>query len=274
MRYYADERADAIAEEIAKMICSDADIGVVLGSGWGGVADFLEERVCIPYGKLEGMPSCGVEGHAGNFVFGKIGRNRVIAAQGRVHLYEGREIGDVVLPISVMKQLGIHTLIITNSAGAINTRYRPGGIMIIEDHINMTGKNPLIGVKAMPDAPVFIDLSNLYDNQLSDKLRSVAQEMGMRAHAGVYVQVLGPSYETPSEICLLRTAGADAVGMSTAVEAVYAKYLSLRVVGLSCISNMGAGIARDSLDHEEVLETLEEKHAKLSRLLHKFISKI
>lgn len=267
---FMDSRAATIAEEIVS-VAGKAETGIVLGSGWGGVIEFLEDKKVIPYSRLSGMPQCGVEGHAGNFVFGKIGDKRVAAMQGRFHLYEGKSMADVVLPVAVLKCAGVQTLIITNSSGAINKHYSPGDVMLIEDHVNMTGQNPLTGITGTEERPVFIDLCRLYDPEMIETMKGLAKEKGIRVHTGVYAQVAGPSYETPSEIRLLRSAGADAVGMSTAIEAIYAKYLGLRVAAVSCVSNMGAGITHEPLDHEEVLETLSEKKAKLSAFLESII---
>ncbi len=261
------------AEAIAATLTAEglgAEVALVLGSGWNGVTDFLEERRAVSYASA-GMPPCGVEGHAGNFVFGRIGGKKIVALQGRFHYYEGRPMSEIVLPVNVLARIGVHTLILTNSAGGIREDLVPGDLMVIRDHINFTGQNPLIGVKAEKDRPVFIDLSTLYDEALSEKFFSLAKAQGLGVHEGVYAQLTGPSYETPAEIRMLRMAGADAVGMSTALEAIYAKYLGLRVAAVSCISNMAAGVTQSGLSHAEVLSTLARVQGGLSSLMRAFL---
>lgn len=265
------DRAAFIAGQIKRRTDIEPLFAIVLGSGWNGVTEFLQEKTVIPYGELEEMPVCGVEGHAGNFVFGKIGGKGVVALQGRFHLYEGGGTQRAVLPIGIARCLGADILVLTNSAGGINRDYRPGDLMVLRDHINLTARNPLEGVKAAEDFPVFIDLGSLYDRKLSGIMEQLCAEIGIPVHAGVYAQMLGPSYETPAEVQMLSRLGADAVGMSTAVEAIYAKYLKMRVVAVSCISNPAAGISPSALDHKEVLAVLRQRREKLSELLHSFV---
>ena len=267
------ERAVLIAEQL-KAKNAAADVCIVLGSGWNGVTDFLQDKKIIKYADLGGMPQCGVEGHEGNFVFGTVGECKVAAMQGRFHYYEGRSMDDIAVPLEALYVLGVRTLILTNSAGGIDKNYRPGDLMILRDHINFTGQNPLIGIKAAEKRPIFIDLSRLYDGELSDWLYACAQKCDLRAHFGTYAQMTGPSYETPAEIMMLRTLGASAVGMSTALEAIYAKYLGMRVTAVSCISNMAAGVTVSGLSHAEVLQTLKENGKKLSAFLKNVLKKL
>lgn len=268
------ELAAHIAAQLKERGVSAFAAAVVLGSGWDGVVSFLEDKTVIPYAELDGMPKCGVKGHAGNFVFGRIGNKNVVVLQGRFHMYEGRSAGEAVLPIEIVRALGVDNLILTNAAGAVNEEYRTGDIMLLRDHINLTGRNPLEGVGAEPDFPVFIDMSGAYDEDFRRELKMLSEKAGLCAHEGVYAQLLGPSYETPAEIVMLRRIGADAVGMSTAVEAIYARYLKMRVAAISCISNMAAGIHSASLAHEEVLEVLQKNRDKLSVLLRDFIERV
>lgn len=268
------ERAAFIAAQIKERISVLPKVGVVLGSGWNGVADLLKDKKTVAYAELAEMPRCGVQGHMGNFVFGRAGANSVVAMQGRFHLYEGKGTETVVLPVEVMKELGVETLVLTNAAGGVNGGVRPGELMVISDHINLTGRNPLEGVAASEIKPVFIDMSDAYDAKLREKFVAEAAKTGVTVHSGVYAQMLGPSYETPAEIRMLGKMGADAVGMSTAVEAIYARYLKMRVFAVSCISNMAAGICAEKLRHEDVLAVLKERQQLFSRLMYGFISSL
>ena len=263
-------RASDIAAQIKEKIDCSPKIGAVLGSGWGGVSAHLHETTEIAYTELKGMPTCGVAGHSGKFVFGSLGEKHVVFMQGRIHLYEGKGIDNVVLPIEVMKCLGVETLLLTNSAEGINETYHPRDVMILKDHINLTGANPLIGAYSQAD-PVFIDMGSAYDKALCRLLLRAAEKAGVNAHAGVYAQMLGPSYETSAEVRMLRSIGADAVGMSTAIETIYARFRKMRVAAISCISNMAAGIEAVKLEHADVLATLQQQCDGLSSLLFDFI---
>ena len=193
-------------------------VGVVLGSGWGAAADVLSEQQIISYDALDGMPQCGVAGHAGNFVFGRAAGIDIVAVQGRFHLYEGHALDTVVLPVRILSELGVDTLILTNAAGGINTSYSPGDLMLLSDHINLTGCNPLVGVRASSAYPIFIDMTEIYDSGLRRSVAEHCGRLGINCHEGTYLQVVGPSYETPAEIRAFRAMGADAVGMSTVIE--------------------------------------------------------
>lgn len=259
-------RAALIAQQLQEKAGMRPKIGVVLGSGWGGAADALADRRVISYDALEGMPQCGVAGHAGNFVFGKAGDAEVVAVQGRFHLYEGHTTDTAVLPVRVLSELGVETLILTNAAGGINASFQPGDLMLLSDHINMTGMNPLIGVRPSSAYPVFIDMTEIYDPKLRQCVAARCCQLGMRCHEGTYLQVLGPSYETPAEIRAFRAMGADAVGMSTVIEAIGARYLKMRLLGISCISNMAAGVTGERLSHADVLTQMDKLKSNICSL--------
>ena len=252
-KIFNDKRIYKIAEQIAKSCLDTPRIGLVLGSGWGSVCDDIENKKVIPYHSLKGMPTCSVKGHSGNFVFGKIGNKNIIAAQGRFHLYEGKDFSEVLMPLRIMYALGIDIILLTNAAGGLNKEFRRGDLMVIRDHINFTFQNPLTGAIPEAEYPVFCDMSQVYDYDILNALAKASNEAGLRTHLGTYMQVLGPCYETPAEIRAYSSLGADAIGMSTVVEAIYAKYLHLRVGAVSTITNMGTGIEDEKLDHRDVL---------------------
>lgn len=233
-------------------------LGLILGSGLGILADEINNPVKIPYNEIPGFPVSTVEGHKGQLVIGDLQGVQVIAMQGRFHFYEGYSLDKVTFPIRVMKLLGVEKLIVTNAAGGVNTSYEPGDLMLISDHINNMGQNPLIGANN-PDFGVrFPDMSTAYCEQLREKAKQVAGQMGLELKEGVYVANTGPSYETPAEIRMIRTLGGDAVGMSTVPEVIIARHAGLKVLGISCISNMAAGILNQPLTHDEVIETTEK----------------
>lgn len=264
--------AKSIAEQLRKRTGAQPHIGLVLGSGWGGIAAVLESAVAVPYADLPEMPACGVAGHAGNFVFGKVGDRSVAIVQGRFHLYEGHGEASAVLPVRVLYELGARTVILTNAAGGLNPHYSVGDLMILNDHINFTCRNPLIGVK--PDAEFpdrFVDMTAVYDRGLRDIIREECGKLNIPAHYGTYMQVLGPSYETPAEIRAFRAIGADAVGMSTVIEAIYARYLGMKVAGISNITNMGAGLVAGGLAHADVLQESRRREPVLAQLMRKIL---
>lgn len=270
-------RAAEIARQIGERTDIRPKIGVVLGSGWGGAVEALSERCVISYDSLEGMPQCSVVGHAGNFVFGKADGVDVVAVQGRFHLYEGHTTETAILPVRILSELGVETLILTNAAGGIDTSFQPGDLMLLSDHINLTGMNPLVGVRPSSAYPIFVDMTDIYDRRLRKLIEKRCAQLGMRCREGVYLQVLGPSYETPAEIRAFRSMGADAVGMSTVIEAISARYLKMRLVGISCISNMAAGVTGEALAHTDVLrqmEKLQSKICELFQLIYSDISKL
>jgi len=230
-------------------------VGVILGSGLGVLADEILDPVTIPYGDIPHFLKSTVEGHAGEFVLGTLSGKEVIAMKGRFHFYEGYSQKDITFPVRVMKALGVETLIVTNAAGGVNTTYTAGDLMVIEDHINMSGSNPLLGPNEDKLGPRFPDLSRAYDPMLLCIAHEVAAQMGLNLKSGVYQFNSGPTYETPAEVRMARILGADAVGMSTVPEVTVAAHMGMKVLGISCITNMAAGILDQPLYHGEVVET-------------------
>ena len=225
------------------------EVGLVLGSGLGSFVDRVDVEGSVAYGGIEGLPASGVAGHAGKFAWGSIGGVRVLVAQGRVHLYEGHEASVVTAGVRAMAAAGIRRLVLTNAAGSVNQDFGPGGWMMLSDHLNLTGRSPLTG------GPHFVDMSEVYSAGMRDVFRTVALETGVDLHEGVYASLPGPQYETPAEVRMLGSLGADAVGMSTALEGIEARALGLEVAGFSCLTNWGAGLSGQTLDHSEVMET-------------------
>lgn len=232
---------------------------LVLGSGLGGYAESGDIRIegVLDYQDIEGFPQSTVEGHKGRFVFGYVGEVPVVCMQGRVHYYEGYSMNEVVLPIRLMRLMGAKNLFLTNAAGGINTSYAPGDLMLIQDHISSLVPSPLIGPNLEKLGPRFCDMTDTYDAEYRTLLKKTAEKIGVSLQEGVYIQFSGPQYETPAEIRMARALGADAAGMSTACEAVAAHHAGMRVCGISCISNMAAGVTGEKLSHEEVQETAD-----------------
>ena len=243
------------------------EIGLILGSGLGAVAQDMQDTVTIPYTEIPHFHGTAVEGHAGQMIIGKFHGVPTVILQGRFHLYEGYAMEDVVFPTRTICGLGIKTLILTNAAGGINTRYRPGDLMIIEDHLNLMGDNPLKGPNLAELGPRFPDLSEAYTKTCIDTINTVAAELSIPLHHGVYAGLLGPTYETPAEVRMLRTLGADAVGMSTVPESIAANHLGVRVLGISGITNVAAGLSSQKLSHQEVIDNSKLSVEKLVRLL-------
>lgn len=233
------------------------ELGVILGSGLGAFADLVEEQVVIPYKDIPHFPISTVEGHAGQLVFGKVQGRKVVVMQGRFHYYEGYMMQEVTFPIRVMQVLGVTGLIVTNAAGGINSAFSGGDLVLIKDHLNLMGDNPLRGANLSTLGPRFPDLSEAYNTQWRQKALVIAKELGINPQEGVYVAVSGPNYETPAEIQYLRTIGADMVGMSTVPEVIVANHGGMKVLGISCVTNMAAGILGQKLSHVEVMETAE-----------------
>ncbi|WP_206812789.1 purine-nucleoside phosphorylase [Paradesulfitobacterium ferrireducens] len=233
------------------------EIGIILGSGLGGFASLIDEKTVIPYKEIPHFPISTVEGHAGQLVFGKVSGKSVVAMQGRFHYYEGYNMQEVTYPVRVMQVLGATGLIVTNASGGINPAYRPGDLVLIRDHINLMGENPLRGANLSSLGPRFPDLSEAYDLEWRQKVLPLAQELGITPQEGIYAALSGPSYESPAEIRYLRTIGADLVGMSTVPEVIVANHGGMRVLGISCVTNMAAGILPQKLSHAEVIETTE-----------------
>ncbi|WP_006716121.1 purine-nucleoside phosphorylase [Desulfitobacterium metallireducens] len=247
------------------------ELGIILGSGLGGFADLIEEKIAIPYREIPHFPVSTVEGHKGELVFGKVMGKYIVAMQGRFHYYEGYSMQEVTFPIRVMQVLGLNGLIVTNAAGGINASYRPGDLVLIKDHINFMGENPLRGENISSLGPRFPDLSEGYDLEWRQKALSVAQEIGIHPQEGIYAAMSGPSYETPAEIRFLRTVGADLVGMSTVPEVIIANQGGMRVLGISCVTNMAAGILPQRLSHAEVMETAERIEKQFIRFVQALV---
>lgn len=250
------------------------EIGLILGSGLGAIGDEIENPDYFPYGDIPHFPVSTVEGHAGRLVVGTLNGKRVVAMQGRFHYYEGYHMQEVTFPVRVMKLLGVKTLIVTNAAGAVNTSYKPGDLMLISDHLNLAFDNPLIGKNLSDFGTRFPDMSNAYDFNLRNKVKEIAKELNIDIQEGVYACMTGPAYETPAEIRMLRGLGADAVGMSTVPEVTVAIHSGLEVIGVSCMTNMAAGILDQPLDHSEVMETSAMAREKFIRLMKEIIKSI
>jgi len=250
------------------------EIGLILGSGLGAFGDdkITVDRLVIRYEDVPNFPRSTVEGHKGQFVLGKVGDKRVICMQGRFHFYEGYTMQQVTMPIRVMAQLGVKSLIVTCAAGGINKEFSSGALMLINDHINNMGTNPLIG--PCYAAPRFPDMTYAYDRRLFATAQAAADELGIKVESGVYLANTGPSYETPAEIRMMRQMGADAVGMSTVPEVIVANHAGLKVVGIACVTNAAAGILDQPLNHEEVTETSKRVTGKFTALVEGLINKM
>jgi len=266
-----EQSASFIKEQLKGNI---PEVGLILGSGLGVLSEQIANPLVIKYEEIPGFPVSTVEGHAGELVIGDLEGKVVLALKGRFHYYEGYSIQLVTLPVRIMKKLGIENLIITNAAGGINEDFEPGDIMIIKDHINFAFVNPLIGANLEEFGPRFPDLSRSYSPELIQIAHQAAQESGLVIKEGVYIYGSGPSYETPAEVRAVRFLGADAVGMSTVPEVLAAVHSGMKVLGISCISNMAAGIMDQPLTHQEVMETTEKIKDSFSHLVRKIIAKI
>ncbi|MCU6795915.1 purine-nucleoside phosphorylase [Paenibacillus sp. WQ 127069] len=249
-------------------------IGLILGSGLGVIAELVENATVIAYHDIPHFPVSTVEGHAGELLLGTIHGKHVLLMKGRFHLYEGYGVDVVSFPVRVMKELGVQTLIVTNAAGGVNTSYEVGDLMVIKDHINFTFRNPLIGPNFSELGVRFPDMSEAYSRRLRQTAHEVASEQGLKLPEGVYAGLTGPTYETPAEIRMLRTLGADAVGMSTVAEVIVARHAGIEVLGFSCISNMAAGILDQPLSHQEVMETTERVKPKFLQLILGIVAKL
>ncbi len=267
------QEIEAAAAFLRSRVNFPIQVAVVLGSGLSAFAERLEKSVAIPYGTVPHFPQSTVPGHTGRFVAGFLEDASVLCMQGRVHFYEGYSMQQVALGIRLMASLGIRTLILTNAAGAVNTGYKPGDFMLISDHINFMGTNPLIGPHDAQWGERFVDQSENYSPQLRQIAREIGQQLHLPMHEGVYAGLTGPAYETPAEIRMLRTLGADACGMSTVPEAIVARQAGMRILGISLITNMGAGIAAE-LHHTEVVEVAERRKQAFESLLTGIIRRI
>jgi purine-nucleoside phosphorylase len=249
-------------------------IAVVLGSGLGAFADELDDPVAIPYSQIPGWPASTAAGHSGKLVFGKLNKLDVAVMAGRAHLYEGYTPAQVTMGVRVLRHLGVRSIVFTNAAGGINLSYRQGALVLISDHINLQGLNPLIGPNDDSEGPRFPDMTEAYSAAYRAKAHQVAQQLKIQLDEGVYAALTGPSYETPAEIRYLRTIGADLVGMSTVPEVIVANHLGLQVLAISCVTNMAAGILPQKLDHKEVMETGYRVRDTLIRFLKTLLPKL
>ncbi|MEO5968387.1 MAG: purine-nucleoside phosphorylase [Bdellovibrionia bacterium] len=257
----------AAVEAIQARSSLKPELALVLGSGLGAIADEVTDKTIIPYSEIPGFHPTSIIGHAGRMILGKMNGIPIVLLDGRFHRYEGYPMEDVVLPTRVVITLGVKTLVLTNAAGGINTRFRAGDVMLIEDHLNLTGENPLVGKNLSELGPRFPDLTEAYSKRCLEIFQTAALETKTPVHKGVYGGLLGPSYETPSEVRMLRILGADAVGMSTVSECIAANHMGIEVAGLSCITNLAAGLSPDKLSHDEVLELSKIGAEKMKRLL-------
>jgi purine-nucleoside phosphorylase len=254
--------------------CGVPDAAIVLGSGLGDFAEGLTDAVVAPYDTLPHWPQSRVVGHAGRLVVGGVAGKRVAALSGRVHVYEGHPMATVVFAVRVMARLGVKRLILTNAAGGINTAFGQGALMVIDDHINLMGTNPLVGANEDRFGPRFPDMSEVYSKRLRTLADEAARDAGVTLQHGVYVAVHGPSYETPAEIRAFRALGADAVGMSTAPEAIAARHMGVEVLGISCITNMAAGVLDQPLVHDEVMETARRVKGSFIAVLEGVVARL
>jgi purine-nucleoside phosphorylase len=265
------ERAQEAARLIRTHTSAEVPVAIVLGSGLGSFAKDLADSTNIPYLDIPGFARATVEGHAGRLVIGKLSDVMVAAMQGRFHFYEGYSLEDVTFPIRVLKLLGVHTLVLTNAAGSLNVEFTPGSLMVISDHLNLLGDNPLRGENDERFGPRFPDLTSVYSPEFQNIVIDEGNGMGLELRRGIYAALSGPSYETPAEIHMVRTLGADAVGMSTVPEAIVARHMGMSVVGISCITNLAAGVSNRPIDHSQVMQIGERVHETFAALLKRVI---
>ncbi len=247
------------------------EIGLILGSGLGSLADSIENPEFYNYSDIPNFPTSTVEGHAGRLVIGTLGGKQVVAMQGRFHYYEGYSMEKITFPVRVMKLLGVSKLIVTNACGAVNQDFNAGDLMVITDHINFSGSNPLFGHNLDEFGPRFPDMSEAYNLELRNKVLNVGKELGLDLKQGVYVMFSGPTYETPAEVRMAKIMGGDAVGMSTVPEVIVANHSGIKTVGISCLTNMAAGILDQPLNHEEVIETSARVKNDFIKLMNRVI---
>jgi purine-nucleoside phosphorylase len=267
------ERAQAAARLIRTRTDTDMPVAIVLGSGLGAFAEDLTEATEIRYDEIPGFARSTVEGHAGRLVIGRVGEVTVAAMQGRFHFYEGYSLEEVTFPIRVLKLLGVRTLVLTNAAGTLKIEFTPGSLMVISDHLNLLGDNPLRGENDERFGPRFPDLTSVYARRLQDIVIEEADAMGLEVRRGIYAALAGPSYETPAEIHMLRGLGADVVGMSTVPEAIVARHMDMQVVGISCITNLAAGVSDKPIDHSQVMAIGELVRGDFTTLLSRVVGR-
>ncbi|WP_409297971.1 purine-nucleoside phosphorylase [Peribacillus sp. SCS-26] len=268
------EKINQAADYLKEKLSGTPEIGLILGSGLGVLADEIEDAVKIPYGEIPNFPVSTVEGHAGQLVSGTLSGKKVIAMQGRFHFYEGYDMGQVTFPVRVMKLLGVDKMIVTNAAGGVNQDLSAGDLMIITDHINFTGTSPLIGPNDAEFGVRFPDMSEAYSKEYQEVAKKAAEALNIPIKEGVYLGLSGPAYETPAEVRMVRTLGGDAVGMSTVPEVIIARHSGISVLGISCITNMAAGILNQPLSHDEVIETTEKVKADFLSLIKTIVKEL
>ena len=266
------KKLTSCVESIRKKTDFMPEAALILGSGLGDYADGIQVEAVVDYADIEGFPVSTVTGHKGRFVFGYVKETPVVVMQGRVHYYEGYPMQEVVLPTRLMGMLGAKKLLLTNAAGGINESFHPGDFMMITDHITMGVPNPLIGRNIEELGTRFPDMSEVYSRRIQDVIRAAAKQCSVNLQEGVYVQLTGPSYETPAEIRMCRIWGGDAVGMSTACEAIAARHMGMEVGGISCVTNMAAGVSKQKLSHKEVQETADRVSAQFKELVTEVIT--
>ena len=264
-------RLAALVEAVRGRTALAPRAGIVLGSGLGSLADDLENPVSIPFAELPGWPAATAPGHAGRLLLGRLGGVPVVMLQGRFHMYEGNDPGLVVQPVLLFRQLGAGLVVLTNAAGGVNPDFGPGTLMVISDHLNLTGRTPLLGPNADELGPRFADMTDVWAPRHRAGLHAAATAEGVDLEEGIYAGLLGPTYETPAEVRMLRTMGADAVGMSTVLEAIAARWTGLEVCGVSLVTNAGAGYSGQPLTHAEVLEAGAQAGPRLARVLRRFV---
>jgi purine-nucleoside phosphorylase len=265
-------RLDALEAAVRSRSDAVPEIGIVLGSGLGGLADELEDAVAIPFAELPGWPAATAPGHAGRLLLGRLAGRPVVMLQGRFHLYEGNAPGLVVQPVLLFKRLGASLLVLTNAAGGLDPTFGPGTLMVIRDHLNLTGRNPLIGPNADGMGARFPDMTDAWSTRLRGRLHAAGAAEGIELAEGVYVGLLGPNYETPAEVRLLAASGGHAVGMSTVMECIAARWAGLEVCGVSLVTNAGAGYTGEPLSHDEVLAAGNAAGPRLARVIRRFIA--
>lgn len=268
------EQIEKAATFIKSKMTIAPEIGLILGSGLGVLAGKIEDPVILPYQDIPEFPVSTVEGHAGQLVIGELNGKKVVVMQGRFHFYEGYSMDQVTFPVRVMKLLGVKTLVVTNAAGSVNESFKPGDLMLITDHINFMGTNPLIGANEACFGVRFPDMSDAYSKEFRNLAKQVAIRQGLDLKEGVYVGNTGPTYETPAEVRMARVVGGDAVGMSTVPEVIVARHCGIKVLGISCLTNMAAGILDQPLSHDEVIETTEKVKTRFLSFVKEIVSEM
>lgn len=269
------KKVSNIAKQIEKKIGNKPSVAIILGSGLADFADVLEEKVIIPYTELKGMPRSKVQGHKNQFIVGRLHDKTIICMQGRFHPYDGFTAKEVAMPIYIFKLLGVETLIVTNASGGINLNYKAGDVMMIKSHINLTGMNPLIGGAIIDFGEQFIDLQNCYDKEYMKLVDEIAKENNINIKSGVYAQMLGPNYETPAEVEMLRKIGVDTVAMSTVLETIASCQCKIKTLGFSCVANKAVSYENtEELTHEDVLNASKISNEKLKIIIPEFIKRI